>query len=119
MPASSMVTTNSNTRIGCTRAIGPVPNAAACSRKPTVIATTPPTHTGWCTRCHSMRMPMPRLSGSRRAPLRCSTDAVALAAEASTASTTLSITPVILLPVRLGARSSRRFRSGVSPGGGG
>lgn len=84
--AKMSVAGSSRTRMGSTTESSPLPSAAAWSRNPAVMASTPPNQTGSCARLQmSLRLRFCRCGASRLA-FRWSTDEVALAHAASTAS---------------------------------
>gem|GEM_PF-4982652 len=77
---------SSSTRIGSTTDSCPLPSALAWSRKPAKTGRIPPNHTGWCARLQiSFGLRFCR-RGACWPAFRCSTEDVALAHAASTAS---------------------------------
>ena len=65
---------SSRTRSGSTTDSCPWPRAADWSRKPAVMASTPPNHVGWCARLQISRGLRFCFLGTSRFALRCSTD---------------------------------------------
>jgi hypothetical protein len=77
---------SSRTRIGSTTASSPLLRALACNRKPTVMASMPPNHIGWCARLQMSFRVRFCFCGASRLAFRWSTEDMAFAHAASTAS---------------------------------